>query len=655
MGSTSAVSSRACAGSSTGKSTGKSSKDSFRAELDAASRQISRDLASLDSPTEKPAASHAAPDAPKPTTKNCEGKTGEGKTSEGKNTPEKRSAPASTSADHAYANASPRMADTCKRAESPQWQQPAGPSQPLQPGAKPGSGGDAGGGVHDKQGGDALPASPTGQTAVPAKPASPTPFDPNHDPLVDHAKAWKEGLFAARAVGRLPIEGIDGKGGMQAGGKVAPETLGKMTNATKIVGLGAFSIAANVQKYAEIKGYWTSGDPGDKWRALASTADFVNNARIGYTGFMPLMQKSAALTAFGQKYMGGAFGTKFGVGANAAAGAFKIGGAWQDFRTESKAATTGRDHDKALFKAEQATIGTLIDTGSDIYPYLSKSEPLAWVSWLGSKVADHAATKALEGSGYQPLSFGADHARNMMPVIAAFGLAPEIPRYDLKDAKSADERIVMRQSNTVDKIAGISVGVGDAAVTGVEVAGAAYLSRGKPGVIYATLHLDHMIRQGINVWSDYVNQRPVERANAVKAAGLDPAIDPRRVEFEQPDAFHRFATHIAYKFNSGRLEGKEVAGAATEHEKRYLAIVDRFEQTKISSATDGRASNALIFASEMQTMLINPALNRHVVDAAAEGMGNVVGWVSGGGIEKTAQAAADGIANGVDHIRNLFR
>lgn len=363
------------------------------------------------------------------------------------------------------------------------------------------------------------------------------------------------------------------------------EAEAKLANATKYVGLGGFSIAANIQKGAEINGYLRSGNDGDKWRAGASSAEFLNNARLGLVGITPLFKVDSAIAKFSQSYAGGIFGRNLGVGANVAAGGLRIGGALQDAQTETKAATTQRGRDIAWNKAEQSIIGTTLDTANDVYPYLSAAEPLAWASWLSGKLTDHAATTVLAGSGYQPKSLGATHARNLMPLLSTVGLAKDVPLRDLSQPMSADQKLVAKFDNTINKAAGIGAGATDVVVTTATVAGTAYVTGGYPGAVYAGLQVEHMARQGLNIWSDRYWQRPDERMQAIEKAGLDPKLDTRKVVTEQPDFVHRLWANATVNFTAGYIDRKDDFGRASKDEQRWLALDDKYSSKSIKDDT----------------------------------------------------------------------
>lgn len=374
----------------------------------------------------------------------------------------------------------------------------------------------------------------------------------------------------------------------------------RLGNFTKLVGLGGFSIAANIQKGREIYGYWNSGDPGDKARAVASSSEFLNNIRLGITGITPFLADGKPFTAFAKNYMGGAFGTKLGVGANVVAGGARITGAWVDYNTEMAQAKTPHQANGAYYKAWEKTLGIGLDTGNDIFPYLAgKSEPLAWSSWLAGKLADHGAQTVLKDSGYKPVSLGAEKARNLMPLISALGDwgVPGVPKgpelRDVSQAATPDQKIVQQFDNSINRAAGVGAGVTEVAVTAVEVAGVAYVTRGKetPTVLYAVMQADHAVRQGINVWTDRYWQRPQEREASVKAAGLDPKLDTRAVVHEQPDFLHRIWAQTSANFTQGYLDGKEDFGKTSRSEQRWLELDRQYTSGSIKVDT-ARASNA---------------------------------------------------------------
>jgi hypothetical protein len=461
---------------------------------------------------------------------------------------------------------------------APPGQPPQGGPQPMPPGWHPpmaptaGHPGAGAGGTSPPQ---TMPG--TGGNAS----VQPRRFDALNDPIVDTAKWWKEGLFAVRAYGRVPVEGWGGlpKGTSLPDGSAAL----RWGNFTKLVGLGGFSIAANVQKGREVYSYWTSGDPGDKWRAAASGSEFMNNIRLGITGITPLLKDGARFTNFAKSYMGGVFGTGLGVGANAAAGTFKVVGIWTDYNTDMAVAATPRQKDQALYTAEEKTLGTVIDTASDIYPYVAGMEPLGWASWLTGKLADHGAQAALKGSGYEAVSFGAEKARNLMPLAAAVGLAPDVPLRDLAQPLSADQRLVAEFDNSIHRTAGVATGVTEIGITATEGVVAGYFSGGNPSVIYATWQVDHALRQGANVWTDLYWQRPAERSAAVASAGLDPKLDTRMVVHEQKDFLHRLWAGATADFKAGYIDGKQDFGSATMRESRWLELDKQYTAPNIST------------------------------------------------------------------------
>lgn len=420
---------------------------------------------------------------------------------------------------------------------------------------------------------------------------------PSGKPLVLPGEGQPSGkpLILPNQAQPIPGKPITIPGEAPATGKlVAPQiaeaeaklaNLGKLANATKYVGLGGFSIAANIQKGAEINGYLRSGNDGDKWRAGASSAEFLNNARLGLVGITPLFKVDSTIAKFSQSYAGGIFGRNLGVGANVAAGGLRIGGALQDAQTETKAATTQRGRDIAWNKAEQSIIGTTLDTANDVYPYLSAAEPLAWASWLSGKLTDHAATTMLAGSGYQPKSLGATHARNLMPLLSTVGLAKDVPLRDLSQPMSADQKLVAKFDNTINKAAGVGAGATDVVVTTATVAGTAYVTGGYPGAVYAGLQVEHMARQGLNIWSDRYWQRPDERMQAIEKAGLDPKLDTRKVVTEQPDFVHRLWANATVNFTAGYIDRKDDFGRASKDEQRWLALDDKYSSKSIKDDT----------------------------------------------------------------------
>jgi hypothetical protein len=469
---------------------------------------------------------------------------------------------------------------------------------------------------------------PTPVNTACALPAA--PYLATDDPLADNAMWGKQGAFATRVLTRLGL---------------APSAGAGLDSASKVIGLGGFGILNGVQKGAEVVHHAQNGDWG---RAVASGVEGLNGFRIGATGVTPLLGAGGA--DWISKNLGGAAGTKLGVGANIIAGAGRAYSIEQRYDKTMACADTDREMDQAQYDRVDAHLSNVLDTGNDIVPYVGDS-PVNWGTWLGGKVMDHAAAEALGGSGYKPRSIGADHVRDEMPLLAAAGLVPTIEQYDVTTAKTDDERIVMEESNSIDKAAGIGSGVADITVTATEVGLVSYYGGGKPEAIYGVLQADHMLRQGANIWTDHAWQRPSEREAAVVAAGLDPALDPHKVEYEQEDFVHRTAASLTADANIARLEGKAAAGGATADEKRYLEIVKQFESADISDNTSGRGSNDGLLSPHgvWETMkATQPGLI--VAEKMPDMIGFSTGWIQGGGIGNTVDAVKDKVGDVKDDV-----
>ena len=473
------------------------------------------------------------------------------------------------------------------------------------------------------------PAVPAPATAA-ANPSCPPDFySPSADPEADAALWNKQAAFAVRALPRMLLEGLMGTG--------APTGIaGGLNSASKVGGLGAFALFNTMQKVNEIEGYWEAGDEG---RAVAATTELLNGLRIGLTGINPVLGSPWIANT-----MGGPAGQKLGIGANIAAAVAKTYSNVEHYQQQMACADTPRKQDIAAYDFYDAQLSTLFDTANDIVPYLGangKDKPINWGVWAAGKALDHWAQDQLEGTAYKPRSIGADHVRNLMPLFAAAGGIPTVEHYDLATARSADERIVMDEANSVHKAAGIYAGVGDIAVTTTEVALAGYYGR-KPEVVYGVLQLDHAIRQGLNVWTGDDWQTPQERAGAVTDAGLDPALDPHRVEYEQEDFVHRTAASMMSDVNIARLKAKDYAGGASAEEKRYIEIYEQFENADIDGATDGRGSNSGFFSPHNAWEITKLGIpGGQALEQVPAGVGYTIGWVQGGGIGNTVDAVGD--------------
>jgi hypothetical protein len=214
----------------------------------------------------------------------------------------------------------------------------------------------------------------------------------------------------------------------------------------------------------------------------------------------------------------------------------------------------------------------------------------------------------LQGSGYQPVSFGAEKARNLMPLISGtndllgavgvnngLGLSfvPRTqPLRDMSQPMTPDQAIVASYDNRINQAAGIGSGATEVVVTTAEFAAVAYLTRGKntADVMYGVMNLDHAARQGLNVWTDLYWQRPTERQAAVAAAGLDLKLDTRMVVHEQKDFLHRIWAEASANFTSGYLDGKEDFGKTNASQQRWLELDRKYTAANISTDSP-RTSN----------------------------------------------------------------
>ena len=436
------------------------------------------------------------------------------------------------------------------------------------------------------------------------------------------------------------------------------DKLNMVANGTRI-GLGAWSLLAIGQKSQEIYYYWASGNDGDKARAFGSMAELGNAARIGLgtvTGYIDFraaralvdnpalqMTRTQTLSKSATSVLSGTVGDLLGAGFNGALGAAKLVGAGLDYKDEVAQSKTQRDVDTAKAKFGESAVGISLDTGNDIYPFLSQGQPLAWAGWLGGKIADHAASTMLEGSGYKPKSFGEDHARNLAPILSAVGLTPDVPLRDLSTITSLDAQIVAQFDNRIHKSAAYGAAATDVVVTGVEVGGALYFT-GSVSVAYGVMQVDHMVRQGMNIWTDKYLQRPQERTDAVKAAGLDPTLDTRKVITEQQDFIHRFYAQASTDMTRGYLDAKEDLGGNTKTDQRWLELDKTYTASGISTKT---ARNSGSFLSKVT----DPANLSRVASFAFPGgpilvetfkpqnVGSAVAYIEHG-LTKTAEKAS---------------
>jgi hypothetical protein len=477
----------------------------------------------------------------------------------------------------------------------------------------------------------------TAPTATPAAAPASAPYSPATNEISDWATWAKQGLFAVRAGARF--FGLDAaKDVAKATGVPLSGGWAGLDKFSKVVGLGGFAIAQTVLKANDAIHYFQEGETERAW---ASIADGANGLRIGMTSIAPLLPAGAE--AFIGKYMSGTPGNAFGVFTNVAAGTLKGIDIWQDADAAMAQATTQRERDQIQYNKWEAEVGNGLDTVNDAAPFLMDAGS-TWLPWLGGKVMDHVATATLEDTNYVPVSIGAEKARNLMPLAAAVGLVPTVEHYDVSTAQTNDERIVLDEMNSIEKAGDIGTGVAEIGITGTEVGLVGYATGGNPQAIYATMQVDHMVRQGLNVWTGYSWQNADERAAAVEAAGLDPRLDPHRVEYEQPDFLSRSMTSMMSDADIARLRGKVAAGGASDDEIRFLEIVDQYDRADISDATNGRGSNDAWYSpsSVWQGMkLTNPVYS--ALEDAPEQIGFVTGWVQGGGVGKTYDKVSNAV------------
>lgn len=512
------------------------------------------------------------------------------------------------------------------------------------------------------QGGATAGNPGTGAASPP--PAAPAAYSPGADGFVDIMNWGKQFAFANRAIPRIWLDGL----------VAANPNSGQLqgwNNASKVFGLGVFSLFQTASKAKSAAGYYASGDA---WRGSAEVSDLVNGVRIGFNGFKPLMELSSRITSSGvyqtiAKYAGGdnaalfktgqankilglSYGNAFGVATNVLAGGFRGVAIYNDYTEAMEAATTQLDRDRATHDVWQGEIGNTLDIANDAAPFVIDGG-VSWSTWLVGKVADHAAASMLEGSGYKPMSFGNDHARNLMGLASGIGLAPDVPWKDPALAQSADEKLVIDTSNSIHSAAGVGAGVTDIAVTATEGLAVGYLTGGSPTAIYGAWNVDHAVRQGINIWTDHYWQRPGEREAAVVAAGLDPKLDTQAVEYAQEDFLHRLWAGAAHDFTASYKEGKDIAGGASASDKRWLELDTMYSSPAISNATNGRGNPNGWFSPGMvwQAMkMSNPTLMN--IDQAPQQAGIVAGWVAGGGIPKTYDKVKDAVGEGYGALTN---